>query len=65
MAAHRAGWKNAKYAQQWENTLATYAFKVIGDLPTQEVCEQALAHAVESAVEAAYRRGVLFGKRQI
>jgi integrase len=37
IAAHRAGWKNAKHAQQWENTLATYAFKVIGELPTQEV----------------------------
>ena len=37
IAAHRAGWKNAKHAQQWENTLATYAFKVIGDLPTQEI----------------------------
>ncbi|WP_223531550.1 DUF4102 domain-containing protein [Pseudomonas sp. GL-RE-20] len=32
IAAHRAGWKNAKHAQQWENTLATYAFKVIGFL---------------------------------
>ncbi len=31
----------------------------------REVCEQALAHAVESAVEAAYRRGDLFGKRQM
>jgi integrase len=37
IAVHRAGWKNAKHAQQWENTLATYAFKLIGDLPTQEV----------------------------
>ncbi|WP_178122703.1 integrase arm-type DNA-binding domain-containing protein [Pseudomonas sp. ANT_J28] len=39
IAAHRAGWKNAKHAQQWENTLATYAFKVIGELPTQEVAK--------------------------
>ncbi|MNE61782.1 Prophage CP4-57 integrase [compost metagenome] len=31
----------------------------------REVCEQALAHAVESSVEAAYRRGDLFGKRQM
>lgn len=37
IAAHKAGWKNAKHAQQWENTLTTYAFKLIGDLPTQEV----------------------------
>ena len=26
--AHRAGWKNAKHAQQWTNTLTTYAFPV-------------------------------------
>ena len=30
----------------------------------REVCEMALAHAVESKVEAAYRRGDLYGKRR-
>ena len=35
--AHRAGWKNAKHAQQWENTLATYAEPVIGKLPTADI----------------------------
>lgn len=34
---HRAGWRNAKHAQQWENTLSTYAFPKIGDKPPQEV----------------------------
>lgn len=29
---HRAGWKNAKHADQWRNTLETYAYPVIGDL---------------------------------
>lgn len=37
IAAHKAGWKNAKHAQQWKNTLTTYAFKVIGDLPSQDI----------------------------
>lgn len=37
IAAHRAGWKNIKHAQQWENTLATYAEPTIGHLPTQDV----------------------------
>jgi integrase len=27
---HRAEWKNAKHAQQWENTIATYASPIIG-----------------------------------
>ena len=26
-------WRNEKHAQQWGNTLATYAFPVIGDMP--------------------------------
>jgi integrase len=30
----------------------------------REVCEAALAHTVESRVEAAYRRGDLFEKRR-
>lgn len=33
IAAKRPGWKNAKHAEQWENTLATYAFPVIGQMP--------------------------------
>lgn len=32
ISAHRAGWKNAKHAQQWENTIATYADPVIGEI---------------------------------
>jgi integrase len=32
IAVKRAGWKNEKHASQWENTLATYAEPVIGDL---------------------------------
>jgi integrase len=28
----RAGWKNAKHASQWENTLATYAYPHLGSL---------------------------------
>lgn len=35
--AHRTGWKNEKHAQQWENTLATYASPLIGKLPVAEV----------------------------
>lgn len=32
-----AGWRNAKHADQWANTLATYAFPVIGDLAVSEI----------------------------
>jgi integrase len=35
--AHRAGWRNAKHATQWESTLATYAKPIIGALPVQAI----------------------------
>ena len=35
--AHKAGWKNAKHAAQWTNTLNTYASPVFGHLPVAEV----------------------------
>ncbi|HLY57524.1 MAG TPA: integrase arm-type DNA-binding domain-containing protein, partial [Stellaceae bacterium] len=37
VARNRAGWRNAKHRQQWTNTLATYAYPVIGDLSVQAV----------------------------
>lgn len=37
IAAQRPGWKNVKHTQQWENTLATYASPVIGNLPPDEI----------------------------
>lgn len=36
----RADWKNPKHAQQWINTLKTYAFPVIGKLPINQVNAQ-------------------------
>lgn len=35
--AHAPAWKNPKHAQQWENTLATYAGPVIGSLLVRHV----------------------------
>jgi integrase len=29
---NRAGWSNAKHRQQWENTLATYVYPLLGEL---------------------------------
>src|SRR5262249_38864088 len=33
--SHRAGWSNGKHADQWTNTLSTYANPIIGTLPVQ------------------------------
>jgi integrase len=35
--AHRAGWRNAKHAAQWEATLATYAEPILGSLAVQTI----------------------------
>jgi integrase len=35
--AHEAGWRNAKHAQQWRNTLETYAYPLIGDLLARDI----------------------------
>ena len=37
IAAHRAAWKNSKHSKQWDATLETYVYPVIGDLPVQSV----------------------------
>jgi len=37
IASHRAGWRSAKHAWQWENTLATYAEPVLGRLSIQAI----------------------------
>jgi integrase len=37
MVAHEESWRNPKHRQQWRNTLATYVYPVIGELPVAEV----------------------------
>jgi len=31
--SYESGWRNAKHRQQWRNTLETYAYPVLGDVP--------------------------------
>jgi integrase len=35
--AHAKGWRNGKHRQQWRNTLETYAYPVVGDLPVAAI----------------------------
>jgi integrase len=37
IAAHQAGWRNAKHRGQWSSTLLTYAYPTIGDLPVSAI----------------------------
>src|SRR5215469_9059154 len=34
---NEAGWRNAKHRQQWRNTLATYVYPTIGELPVSAI----------------------------
>ncbi len=35
--AHRASWRNAKHADQWTNTIATYVSPLIGPMPVAQI----------------------------
>lgn len=37
IAAHEAEWRNAKHAQQYRNTLETYAFPIVGSINVRDV----------------------------
>ncbi|GJE45030.1 tyrosine-type recombinase/integrase [Methylobacterium soli] len=42
IAAHRAGWKNGKHAEQWTSTLKTYAYRTIGAKRVDEITTAAV-----------------------
>lgn len=44
IASHKAGWKNGKHASQWEATLSTDAYPIIGDISVAAV---ATAHVLQ------------------
>ena len=47
ITSHREGWKNAKHADQWVNTLATYASPVFGKMPCSEVTTPLVMRVLE------------------
>lgn len=56
---HRAGWKSAKHGQQWENTLNSYAYPFIGNLPAEEITTEHILQVLkpiwETKTESASR----------
>ncbi|HEY1798715.1 MAG TPA: integrase arm-type DNA-binding domain-containing protein [Stellaceae bacterium] len=44
---NRAGWKNAKHRQQWENTLATYVYPTLGDLPVAAIDTELIVQVLD------------------
>lgn len=37
ITANEESWRNAKHRQQWANTLATYVYPIIGELPVADI----------------------------
>ena len=37
IAANEGSWRNDKHRQQWRNTLATYVYPVMGELPVADI----------------------------
>jgi integrase len=53
IASHRAGWRNAKHAAQWDATLATYVAPIIGALPVQTIDTALVTKVLEQEVGVA------------
>jgi len=45
--AKKPGWRNAKHAQQWQNTLASYAYPLIGDMAVTNIRVEHIMQIVE------------------
>jgi integrase len=45
---HRDTWRNRKHKQQWENTLATYAFPTLGNRPVSAIDGALITEALAS-----------------
>jgi integrase len=53
IASHRAGWRNAKHAAQWDTTLATYVAPIIGALPVPTIDTALVMKVLEQEVGGA------------
>lgn len=48
--SRRAGWKNAKHADQWGSTLRTWAYPIIGKLPVGSITTDLVMQVLEQRV---------------
>jgi integrase len=48
IASRKAGWKNAKHADQWESTLKTYAYPIIGSLAVAAIDRTLVLKVIEA-----------------
>lgn len=60
IAQHKDGWKNPKHRQQWENTLETYAYPIIGKLLPHEITTDNVLDVLRQDHERAGKKGTLW-----
>jgi integrase len=48
---HRAGWKNAKHAEQWTSTLETWAYPIIGKLPVGSITTDLVLKVLKQPID--------------
>ena len=58
--ANKPGWKNAKHAAQWDSTLATYVYPIIGDKPTHEITLDDVKRVLKQPHERNGRKATLW-----
>lgn len=58
---NRAGWKNDKHVTQWENTLTTYAYPMIGAKLTHEITLEDVKGVLQQPYERGEYVGTLWG----
>jgi integrase len=51
IASHEASWKNEKHRAQWRNTLETYAYPILGDVPVADVDTALVMKVLEQPIE--------------
>lgn len=59
IGGHKAGWRNTKHAAQWDATLATYVYPIIGALPVQVIDTALVLKVLEQ--EATDKKGKPIG----
>lgn len=59
IAQHRDGWKNKKHAQQWENSLTTYAYPILGDLDVRDIDTALIVRVLQPIWMAKDRKSVV------
>jgi integrase len=57
---NQGGWKNPKHRQQWENTLASYAYPIIGEKLAHEVTMEDVKRVLQQPYERAGTKATLW-----